>query len=307
MPESLHNWAKPMVAPPAPLGSEWQQRMDSLVGNLPGGLPSARAAPALPSGRKRTRQEDGKPLVDIPEGALRPLLHARCCVCGIASVELLRLCAIHIYPSPGGLEYTSHMLSCASDVLAFLGSLPVFATSSLGTCVNHRCLGSLLTLLLTAATCDWGAAVIFLFPGGGLKRMAGPPMLDEGAPPILGFIGVWECIMLASVSLQLALCVCAWSFYRIFREAGIYPPNAEKAKIYKEVSPFEFLCEAEDVALLSDQCHGQCQRPPSMHCPEIAFAEDGIELPDMQRADPELKSGFTPAALQVSRKDLRKV
>lgn len=34
-----------------------------------------------------------------------------------------------------------------------------------GICVNRRCLGSLLTLILTSLTCTWGAVVIALFPG----------------------------------------------------------------------------------------------------------------------------------------------
>merc|ERR1740120_83058 len=89
----------------------------------------------------------------------------------------------------------------------------------------------------------------------------GPVATDEGAPASVAFIGVWECILLSSVSLEFALCVSAWQFYRAFREAGIYPPNAPNIRVHKEVSPLEFLCEAEDVALLSDQCNA-CTRNP---------------------------------------------
>merc|ERR1719517_244981 len=64
----------------------------------------------------------------------------------------------------------------------------------------------------------------------------------------------------------MALCVSAWKFYRVFREAGIYSPNVSSVRVYKEVSPLEFLCEAEDVALLSDQCNA-CNRTPSRSQP----------------------------------------
>ena len=40
-----------------------------------------------------------------------------------------------------------------------------------GVCVNRRCLGSLLTLILTSATCTWGALVIALFPGEAATRI----------------------------------------------------------------------------------------------------------------------------------------
>jgi len=154
------------------------------------------------------------------------------------------------------------MLSCAADAIATLGSMPVFVPSAIGSCVHHRCLGSLLTLLLTATVCDVGAVVIFLSTAGGVFRLMGPVATDEGAPAAVAFIGVWECILLSSISLETALCLSAWQFYRAFREAGIYPPNAANVRVHKEVSALEFLCEAEDVALLSDQCSA-CNRTPS--------------------------------------------
>merc|ERR1712217_151760 len=122
-------------------------------------------------------------------------------------------------------------------------------------------------------------------------------------PSSMAFIGVWECILLSSISLQLALCLSAWQFYRVFREAGIYPPNVANVRVHKEVSPLEFLCEAEDVALLSDQCSAcsaaptqrsrdQCDdrsdflRPPDT-IPYSEFEEMGridIDLPPIQHA-----------------------
>jgi len=177
-------------------------------------------------------------------------------------VELLRLFVVHVFPSPGGLEYTAHMLCCAANGIVSLGSLPVFAHEGLGICVNRRCLGSLLTLILTSLTCTWGAVVIALFPGGGFQRVMGSQLLDEGAPGSLRFFGVWNCLLLSSLSFQTALCASAWGFYRTYRQLGLYPPEPRKGRIQPEVSAFEFVCEAEDVALLSDQCHGNwtCER-----------------------------------------------
>ncbi|CAE7309116.1 cspA [Symbiodinium microadriaticum] len=215
--------------------------------------------------------------LDIPGRARVPLFRARCCVFGLLCVEALRLLAARTFPSPGGLELTAQILTSASNSLACVGSLPVFASQSLGVCVNRRCLGSLLTLILTSSMCTWGAVVIDILPGGGWQRLSAHALLDEGAPSVIGFLGVWECLLLASVSLQSALCISAWTFYRMFRELGLYPPGQRKGRIHAEVSALEFVCEAEDVALLSDQCNGNCQREPlpredACPGPEVVFA-----------------------------------
>lgn len=198
----------------------------------------------------------------VPEEAVSTLFRSRCSILGLMTVELLRLSVVHVFPSPGGLEYTAQMLCCAANGIVTLGSLPVFAHEGLGICVNRRCLGSLLTLILTSAFCTWGAVVLALFPGGGLQRIMNSHLLDDGAPESLRFLGVWNCLMLSSVSFQTALCVAAWGVYRTYRQLGLYPPEPRKGRIQPEVSAFEFVCEAEDVALLSDQCHGNwtCER-----------------------------------------------
>jgi hypothetical protein len=198
-------------------------------------------------------EEEPPPLV-LPDNALAPLCQTRLCVVGLMALGGLRGLVHSVYAPPAGLAWTAHMLSCAADVIAMLGSLPVLVTRSIGSCVHHRCLGSLLTLLLTATVCDFGAVVIFLSTAGGIFQFMGPVATDEGAPAALAFIGVWECILLSSIALEIALCTSAWKFYRAFREAGIYPPSSANVKVHPEVSPLEFLCEAEDVALLSDQC-----------------------------------------------------
>ena len=39
---------------------------------------------------------------------------------------------VRVFPSPGGLEYTAHMLCCTANGIVTLGSLPVFAHAGLG-------------------------------------------------------------------------------------------------------------------------------------------------------------------------------
>jgi len=146
-------------------------------------------------------------------------------------------------------------------------------------------------LAWTATVCDTGAVIIYLSAVGihGIFSLMGPIAMDEGAPAAVAFIGVWECILVASIALEMALCVSAWKFYRVFRETGIYPPNASSVRVYKEVSPLEFLCEAEDVALLSDQCSA-CNRTPSRNTDILPYSTtiedpkltiDGEVLPDV--------------------------
>lgn len=202
--------------------------------------------------------KDQPPARAMPEEAAGPLCHVRCCLSGLLALMVLRVAAVNTYNTPGGLTWTGHLLSCAADVVALLGSVPVVSSSAVGACVNNKCLGSLLTLLLTAGLCDAGAATIFLGTVGGSFRLSDPLAKDEGAPAGVAFIDVWECILLSSLALELALCVSVWQFYRAYREAGFYPPNAAQLRL-KEVSALEFICEAEDVALLSEHCDAMRQ------------------------------------------------
>mmetsp|Transcript_41411 Transcript_41411/g.119200 ORF Transcript_41411/g.119200 Transcript_41411/m.119200 type:complete len:297 (-) Transcript_41411:3-893(-) len=191
----------------------------------------------------------------IPKKAEEPLQHAKCCVVGLLVVSTLRGCAIKVYSTPAGLHWTAHMLSTVADAIGIFGSSPVFANAGLKVCVQNRFLGSLMTLLLTAVLCDLGAAFIFVSTASPSMWVLMRPMAtEEGAPSAVAFIGVWECILVASNLCQAALCVSVWRFYRALREAGVYPPDATQARVAQEVSPFELVCEAEDVALLSDHC-----------------------------------------------------
>jgi len=250
--------SRPVECPPAPDGSRSQ----------------------APSRGSRERKQ---PETELPEAALAPLCRARCCVAALLVLAALRCVALHFYAAPTGLAWTAHMLSCAADGIATVGAVPALLKVTIGSCLQHRCLGSLLTLLLTATVCDVAAIGIFIVSSGvrGLIQLMGPIATDEGAPPAVAFIGIWECILVSSISLETALCVAAWQLYRAFREAGKYPPNAA-SNLPREVSALEFLCEAEDVALLSDQCNG-CNRTPSRNTDIMPYS--AMEDPKME---PEL-------------------
>lgn len=240
---------------------------------------------------RRSQAEQGFGQLEVPDAAEAPLRQTRVCLVGLLVLAGLRGWAVNVYTSLTGLAWTAHMLSCAADVVATLGSFPVFVNCLIGTCMHRRCLGSLLTLLLTTTVCDAGAAMIFISSEGAARRFMGPEAASEGAPANVAFITVWECILLSSISLEVTLCFSAWQFYRAFREAGLYPPNADCARLHKEVSPLEFLCEAEDVALLSDQCNA-CQRDWA-----DSRSDDIVKAPDMpanHRGEAELDGyGFS--------------
>lgn len=197
--------------------------------------------------------------VVLPPKTDRCLLQVRCCFGGFVTLTVLRWCAASMYACPSGSSWTANMLSCAADILAAAGSVPALSLVHVGACVQSRCLGSLLTLLLTALMCDMVAVVMFLGAGDS-AYLGGPIAIDEGAPALVAYLDAWECILLSSVSLQVALCVSAWQLYRICREAGLYPSAGGGGPLRLEVSPLEFLCEAEDVALLNDQCGDACMR-----------------------------------------------
>lgn len=224
-------------------------------------------------GRRCGDAQDERRRIEMPEEALQPVCQFRCCLAGLVFLIFLRGCSVNVYNSPCGMAWTAHMLSCASDIIAAIGASPVLIPRLVGSCVHQRCLGSLLTLLLTATVCDLGAMAVYFSTVGGAFELVGAAAAEEGAPSALAFVGAWECIIVSSVSLQLALCFSAWQFYRAFREAGIYPPNLSRARVRAEVSPLEFLCEAEDVALLSDHCSA-CNRSLTM---EEAFDDRPVE------------------------------
>lgn len=194
--------------------------------------------------------------VEVPDAAKLPMMHAQLSGVGLVVVCCLRVCIMNVYSLPAGLHWTAHMLSVAADSVSISGAVPVFSRTCMSACVEHRCLGSLMTLLVTAVLCDAGASAIFLSTAGSdTWRLMQAVATEEGAPRSVAFIGVWECLLLSSFVLEATLCISAWRFYCVFREAGLYPPDAAASHVPKNVSPFELVCEAEDVALLSDQCN----------------------------------------------------
>lgn len=217
-----------------------------------------------------------------PDAARKPLCQARCCVAGLGILALLRGIAIAACAAPSsGRTRTAHLLSFAADGIAICGALPALLSGMTGPCVQRRCLGSLLTLLLAAALTDISAGIAIFGPGGamhsrnpdnaggrgGVVGSSDKPWslvaTDEGAPASAAFLGIWDCILLASLSLEVALFVSSWQLYRAFREAGAYPPGASGAELPREVSWMELMCEAEDAALISHSMSSACTRSPS--------------------------------------------
>lgn len=213
-----------------------------------------------------------------PDAARRPLCQARCCVAGLVILAFLRGLAIAARAAPStGRTRTAHLLSFAADGIAICGALPALLSGMTGPCVQRRCLGSLLTLLLAAALTDISASIAIFGPGGAMYNKSpdtgggggavsvsdkpwGLVATDEGAPASAAFFGIWDCILVASLSLEVALFVSSWQLYRAFREAGAYPPGASGAELPRRVSWMELMCEAEDAALIRDSMSSACSR-----------------------------------------------
>merc|ERR1712205_208534 len=75
----------------------------------------------------------------------------------------------------------------------------------------------------------------------------------EGAPAGIRVFGVWECILIASLSLQLSTCASCWHVYRSLREDGVYLVNGNGNT---NVSPLEIFFDAQDAQYLT------CSREP---------------------------------------------
>ncbi|CAE8673172.1 unnamed protein product, partial [Polarella glacialis] len=91
-------------------------------------------------------------------------------------------------------------------------------------------------------------------------------------------LGVWEWALLASVSLQLALCVSCWRVYRELRMAGLYAPDrpADVAtRKTTEISVMEIMCEAEDIEYLQAfelKCEGGAAEQYNVSLPLLSEA-----------------------------------
>jgi len=216
-------------------------------------------------------------------------------------LAFLRGFAIAACAAPSsGRTRTAHLLSFAADGIAICGALPAVLSNMTGPCVQRRCLGSLLTLLVAAALTDISAGIAIFGPSGAIHgsspdnagsrgrvvSLSGKPWglvaTDEGAPSSAAFFGIWDCILLASLSLEVALFVSIWQLYRAFREAGAYPPGASGVELPREVSWMELMCEAEDAALITHSMSSACTR--SANASLATSATGGSRSHSSQRA-----------------------
>jgi hypothetical protein len=157
---------------------------------------------------------------------------------------------------PGYTVLGMHVLTTVSDVACLVFAMPLFTAGIAGRCVQHGCLGPMLTLVFAMSLVDISAFVAYLV-------VATPQPLSPGAKSFVDVlqacIGVWEFALVASVALQVSLCISTWRIYKGLRVVGLYPPDSDPAEVGKprQVSVMEVVCEAEDVEVLSN-CEVQC-------------------------------------------------
>jgi hypothetical protein len=208
----------------------------------------------------------------------KPMWHGRGALLGLIVLETVRAMAWlqSEGTSPGfSMVFGMHFLTTSSDIACILFALPLFVTGPSGPCVRLECLGPMLTLVFAMCLVDICALAAYLIVAtprpvspGSLRESRWVRFLDS----LEANLGIWEFALLASVALQVALCISSWRIYRELRMAGLYPPgqDVEKAKA-KDVSVLEVVCEAEDVALLSEcRVGGCCQAEPPTKSNEVS-------------------------------------
>lgn len=211
------------------------------------------------------------------QGALQPLWHGRCCVILLMVLCTIRLLACYMGNIPGGTIWLVHVLSLGTDMCCVTVTLPLLVCGQLGgvegQCVKLGCIGPMMTMVVAMNLVDWSALVSFF-------AFAAPrPMPAEGKSymdVLEFFVGIWELVLVASCALNFAVCVSCWRIYRELRAAGLYPPNSRKETPREQVSPFEVLCEAEDVALLAE-C-GRSRQQELAKCCNTRGHQDPVEI-----------------------------
>mmetsp|Transcript_116775 Transcript_116775/g.206709 ORF Transcript_116775/g.206709 Transcript_116775/m.206709 type:complete len:300 (-) Transcript_116775:48-947(-) len=182
-----------------------------------------------------------------------PMCHGRCCVVGLMVLCLIRVCAWMMGNIPGGTAWFIHILSLGADMSTVTVTMPLLLGCGFGgiqgQCVELGCVGPMMTMVVAMNLVDLCALVGFFIFAAPLPRPAdGHSYID-----VLEFIvSIWELVLVASCFLNCAVCVSCWRVYRELRAAGLYPPNAKGEIARENVSPFEVLCEAEDVELLAE-------------------------------------------------------
>mmetsp|Transcript_94887 Transcript_94887/g.171343 ORF Transcript_94887/g.171343 Transcript_94887/m.171343 type:complete len:307 (+) Transcript_94887:61-981(+) len=249
----------------------------SILPQMTSSQPSDRAARrrALES-RLRAAHEQVSELVQLP------MAHGRTGILGLVVLAIIRIVAWVQGNVPGYSVFCMHFLTSVSDVVCIICTAPLFVFGTRGYCVQKGCLGPMLTLVFAMCMVDLSAFGAYLL-------VATPRPLAPGSRSIVdvmeAVLGVWEWALLASVSLQLALCVSCWRVYRELRMAGLYAPDrpADVAtRKTTEISVMEIMCEAEDIEYLQAfelKCEGGAAEQYNVSLPLLSEA-----VPDSPQA-----------------------
>jgi len=165
----------------------------------------------------------------------------------------IRLFAWHLGNVPGGSVWFVHVFSLMSDVVTVVCTLPLLICGACGgvqgQCVKCGCVGPMMTMVVAMNLVDACSLLAFF------AYAAPRPLPSHGRSyvDVLELVHpVWELVLIASCALNFAVCVSCFRIYRELRAVGLYPPNAKGETPRDNVSPFEVICEAEDVALLAE-------------------------------------------------------
>lgn len=200
------------------------------------------------------------------------LVHGRVSLFGLVLLQVIRVFCYLQGKIPGATVIGMHFLTTISDFAVCLFAVPLFVYGTSGQCVQLGCLGPMLTLVFAMTLVDLSALVAYLV-------VAAPRPLSPDSKSFVDVleacIGIWEFVLVASVALQVSLCLSTWRVYRGLRKVGLYPPDSDPTKVgeSREVSALEVVCEAEDVELLSNWEPPCVALDPAQH--DAEFASDG--------------------------------
>lgn len=224
------------------------------------------------------KQRIARAITKASAGSVWPLCHGRCCVVFLMVLVTIRLFAWHIGNTPGGTIWFVHVFSLGADIITVITTLPLLMCGDCGgvqgQCVKLGCVGPMMTMIVAMNLVDCCSLIAFFC------YAAPRPLPSHGRSyvDVLELVHpVWELVLIASCALNFAVCVSCWRIYRELRAAGLYPPNSKGETPREAVSPFEVLCEAEDVALLSE-CARTRHEEVSRCCNTSSAEGAGIDL-----------------------------
>lgn len=224
-------------------------------------------------------------------GSVWPICHGRCCLVFLWVLVAIRLFAWRLGNVPGGTIWFVHVFSLLSDVITSIVTLPLLLCGNSGgvqgQCVQLGCVGPMMTMVVAMNLVD-GCSLLAFFVYAAPRPL---PSSGRSYVDVMELVHpVWELVLIASCAVNFAICVSCWRIYRELRAAGLYPPGAKGETPRESVSPFEVLCEAEDVALLAECTRTrqdeleQCCNNSARHDSEVQIVADTMasEVVDQQ-------------------------